>query len=211
MASSTLAKSSVVSLGGSATETTFDLSAILPEAQRRPRLFVGADDNGMTFYAWDGGEEKRVHQKARSFTAIVQGLRTQVLNAGEQTESTKLILDMVLAATGTEISLTCGAKTYSALSLVAAMSGLTGQQLAGEIGISGKAGNKGVVFLSVYADGKPVRNMDAEELLRESRKDDKQVEALEGYISEINARIKGEGTDPVISIATAKDTVEKEF
>ena len=175
--------------GGASPTASFNLATILPEAQRKPRLFVGADNDGNPFYAWDSENQSRIHQQARSFTAQVEGVRTQVVNEGTEKESTKLILDLALEATGECISLSMGVQTYSALSLVAAMSGLTAEELAAPIGISGKAGSKGVVFISVYCNGKSVRNMEAEDLLKESRKDGKQLEAIQGYVAEINDKL----------------------
>ena len=196
--------------GGNSPAVTMDLSAILPEAKRVPRIFIGADEKtGLPFYAWDSENESRAYQATRSFTALITGVRTVVQNPDDDVKrSVKLIVDMALDANGMEISLSTGAKTYSALSLVASLSGLTNEQLARPVGLSGKVGQRGVVFMSVYADGKPIRNIDAEELLRESRKDDKQVEALEGFIAEINARIKA-GVVP--AIAGASDEEEGNF
>ena len=176
--------------GGASPTASFNLATILPEAQRKPRLFVGANNDGLPFYAWDKDAEARVHQQARSFTAQVKGIRTMLVNEGTEKESTKLVLDLALEATGEEIGLSMGGNTYSALTLVAAMSNLSAEQLANPIGISGKAGAKGVVFLSVYADGQPVRNIDAEALIKEARQSGNQIEAIQGYVAEIQARIE---------------------
>lgn len=189
------ASSSAIVAGGSTNEVIMDLSAILPEAKRIPRIFIGANAEGQPFYAWDRESETRAYQNCRSFTALVTGVRTVVQNPDDELKrSTKLIVDVCLES-GQEISISCGAKTYSALTLVAGLSGLTAAQLRGTVGLSGKAGQRGVVFMSVYADGSLIRNEDSEGLLKEARKDDVQVEALEGVVAQIQERItSGEDT-----------------
>lgn len=181
---------SALATGGASPSFTMDLASILPEAKRVPRIFIGANADGMPFYAWDGEAEARAYQQCRSFTALITGVKTVVQNPDDDLKrSVKLIVDMALE-NGQEISLSCGAKTYSALTLAAGLSGLTAEQLAQPVGLSGKAGQRGVVFMSVYSNGKQVRNLEAEELIKESRQNDSQVEAIQGYVAEIQARIE---------------------
>ena len=182
--------STSLAVGGSTPDVVMDLSAILPEVQRKPRIFVQADEKtGLPFYAWDHSTESRSYQNTKSFVAKVAAVKTIVQNADDETKrAVKLVLDLTLD-NGMEITMSCGAATYSSLSLISGMSGLDADQLSKSIGISGKTGTKGVVFLSVFSDGKLIRNPDTEELLKEARKDGVQVQAIESMACDINDRI----------------------
>lgn len=179
-----------ITAGGNNPDVAMDLSAILPEVQRKPRIFVQADEKtGLPFYAWNGETESRSYQATKSFVARITAVKTVVQNADDETKrAVKLVLDLTLE-NGMEITMSCGAATYSALSLTSGLSALTPEQLAQSVGISGKAGTKGVVFLSVFSDGKLIRNLDTEELLKEARKDGVQVQAIESMVRDINDRI----------------------
>ena len=164
------------------------------EPANRPIVFIGGEvEGGQPFYQWNHDENCREYVPANRFSATLLEMKTIVKNADDPIKkSVKLVAEFQTAA-GNRVAMQCGANTYAALGMVAGLSNLTPEQLQKEIGLSGKVGRSGkVTFVSVFADGALQRNPDAEEMLKEAKADGAIVQAIEGYIGDINAKIKVE-------------------
>jgi len=162
--------------------------SILPEIPRKPRLYLGTEENAPSvFYAWDS---TRQFQKATRFTGMLTNVEIRSFESEAYGTSHKLVTSFALEQGGAEVEIIVGTGTYCALTLVAALSGLNEAQLKGMIGISGKAGSKGVVFLSVFADGARVANEDAVDALKQARKKGDQHEAVSQMVDAISAALK---------------------
>lgn len=191
----TLAKTNATTQASAVTQTAqviSDLSSVLPEIPRKPRLYLGAEDGQPSvFYAWNSDESRRVYQQANRFTGMLTNIEVRTVSSEKYGEAHKLVTTFALEGSGQEIEIVVGTGTYCALSLVAALSGLTEAQYKGMIGISGSAGSKGVVFLNVFADGGKVVNEDATDAMKEARKAGNQHEALSQMVDAIKASIDG--------------------
>lgn len=165
--------------------------SILPEVEtRKPRLYLGTQEGAPSvFYAWDSNTNSRQFQQATRFTGMLTGVEVRSFESEAYGTSHKLVTSFALEQGGTEIEIVVGTGTYCALTLVAALSGLNEAQLKGMIGISGKAGSKGVVFLSVFADGNRVANEEAVESLKEARTKGNQHEAVSQMVDAIQAAL----------------------
>lgn len=170
-----------------------DLPPGFTEPMNRPLVFIGGEvEGGQPFYTWNHDESSREYVPANRFSATLLEVKTVVKNADDPIKrSVKLICEFQ-TATGSRVGMSCGANTYAALGIIGGLSALTAEQLKGEIGLSGKVGRNGkVTFVSVFADGQLARNPDAEELLKEAKRDGTVIEAIEGYCADINDRIRG--------------------
>ena len=160
------------------------------EQPSRPIVYVGGEEEGgLPFYSWNHDTNSREYVPTARFSASLLELKTLVKNADDPKRAAVKLVAEFQTASGARVAMSMGAKTYSALGLVAGLSALDETQLRGVIGLSGKTGKSGVTFVSVFSDGKLMRNPNSEDLLKESRQDDAQVEAIEGLIGEINAKL----------------------
>ena len=161
------------------------------EPVSRPMVFIGGEvEGGQPFYTWNHDEERRDYVPVNRFSATLLSLKTVVKNADDNIKrSVKLVAEFETAS-GSRVAMSCGANTYAALGLVAGLTACTPEQLKGEIGLSGKVGKNGkVTFVSVFADGQLKRNPDAEEALKEAKKDGTMIEVVEGYIGDLSANL----------------------
>lgn len=161
------------------------------ERPARPIVYIGGEEEGGNpFYTWNHDEDCKEYVPVNQFSARLLEIKTLVKNANNpKLRSVKLVCEFETKS-GARVAMSCGAKTWAAIGIVAGMALLTPEQLGKEIGLKGRVGNNGVTFINVYADGGTPRNDDAVNALREARADDVQVEAIEGYLGEINARIQ---------------------
>ena len=161
------------------------------EAETRPVVYIGGEnEGGLPFYTWNFDDQKKEYVPVNRFSAQLIGIDTRVKNADDEMKrSVKLVLEFKTSSGG-RVAISCGAKTYSAIGIVSGLNAMTADQLAGEIGLFGKVGRNGVTFINTYADGQPVRDVNAEDLLKEARKDDGQIEAVQGYVGEIKAKLE---------------------
>lgn len=176
-------------------EVNTDMSVMMPpgfaEPVNRPMIFIGGEsENGPCFYTWNRDEERRDYVPVNRFSASLLSIKTVVRNPdNELTRSVKIVAEFQTAS-GSPVAMSCGANTYSALGLIAGLSACTDAELNSELGLSGRTGKNGkVTFVSVFASSQLKRNPDAEELLKEAKKDGVMAEAIEGYINDINNRI----------------------
>lgn len=185
--------------GGSSPSTAMTVvaaggAALMPpgfeEAPNRPIVYIGGDqEGGLPFYQWNADEDRKEFVPVNRFSARLIDIKTLVKNAEDpRTRSVKLIAEFETSS-GARVAMSTGAKTYSAIGLTAGLAGLSADQLTREIGLYGKVGRNGVTFINVYADGASIRNEDGVALLREARADDVQVEAVEGMLAEIKAKL----------------------
>ena len=189
----TAAQDEVLEMMPTQVEQKMEIVAMPPgfkEAESRPVVYIGGtEEGGLPFYEWNFDEERKDYVPVNRFSARLIDIKTVVKNADDDMKrTTKLVLEFE-SADGGRVAISCGAKTYSALGIVSGLSGMSSEQLAGEIGLSGKVGRRGVTFVNTFAQGGLVRHPDSEELLKESRKDDAQVEAVEGLVGEIKKKL----------------------
>ena len=162
------------------------------EPLNRPMIFIGGEtENGPCFYTWNRDTESRDYVPVNRFSAHLIELKTIVKNPdNDLTRSVKLVAEFQTAS-GQRVAMSCGANTYSALGFVAGLSACTDEELTREIGISARSGKNGkVTFVSVFADGALKRNPNSEELLKEAKTDGVMIDALEGFVQDINTRVK---------------------
>ena len=191
--STTKASEQVLEMAPATVERKMEIVAMPPgfaAAETRPVVYIGgSEEGGLPFYEWNFDEERKDYVPVNRFSARLMDIKTIVKNADDDIKRTvKLVLEFETASGG-RVAISCGAKTYSALGIVSGLSGMSSEQLAGEIGLSGKVGRRGVTFVNTFAQGGLVRHPDSEELLKESRKDDAQVECIEGLIGEIKRKL----------------------
>lgn len=189
-------KSGTVSTEMTVIDTAAADANIMPpgfsEPVNRPLIFIGGEtENGPCFYQWDRQSESRNYVPVNRFSASLIELKTVIKNAdNELTRAVKLIAEFE-TPTGQRVAMSCGANTYSALGFVSGLSACTDAELGGEIGISARSGKNGkVTFVSVFANGQLKRNPNSEDLLKESKQDGVMVDALQGYVTDINTRLQ---------------------
>ena len=199
--STTLAKTKVSSVSAvampepAAINTEMTVSLMPPgftEPVSRPIVFIGGEvEGGMPFYTWNHNDNAREYVPVNRFSATLMEVKTIIKNGDDELKRAVKLVCEFETASGQRVAMSAGANTYAALGIVGGLSNLTSEQLQGEIGLSGKVGRNGkVTFVSVFADGQLARNPDAEELLKAAKKDGTVVELIEGYLSDINEKIK---------------------
>lgn len=199
--STTLAKTKVSSASAvampepAAINTEMTVSLMPPgfsEPVNRPIVFIGGEvEGGQPFYTWNHDASAREYVPVNRFSATLMEVKTIVKNADDELKRAVKLVCEFETASGQRVAMSAGANTYAALGIVAGLSALTSEQLQGEIGLSGKVGRNGkVTFVSVFADGQLSRNPDAEELLKEAKKDGTVIELIEGYLADINEKIR---------------------
>ena len=191
----TLAKIKTPVVAVEAGEVSTDMSVIMPpgfeEPVNRPMIFIGGEsENGPCFYTWNRDEERRDYVPVNRFSATLLSIKTVVRNPdNDLTRSVKIVAEFQTSS-GALVAMSCGANTYSALGMVAGLSACSEAELNGELGLSGRTGKNGkVTFVSVFASSQLKRNPDAEELLKEAKRDGVMTDAIEGYIQDINNKI----------------------
>ena len=190
----TEAASATIDAGGTSPAQVMAVVGAMPpgfvEPVTRPMVYIGGEtEGGAPFYTWNHDEEKKDFVPVNRFSARLLEIKTIIKNPDDELKrAVKVVLEFE-TATGGRVGISCGAKTWSALGIVAGISGMTAEQLQGEIGLSGKVGRRGVTFISCFAEGGLVRNPNAEELLKEARADDAQIECVEGLVGEIQAKL----------------------
>lgn len=156
----------------------------------RPIVYIGGDvEGGQPFYQWDREKSAKDFIPVNRFSATLKDIKTIIKNADdEDRRSCKVVMEFE-TATGGQVAISVGAKTWAAMGIVSGLSGMSSVQLTSEIGLWGRVGRKGVTFINTFVDGGCVRNPDAEELLKESRKDGAQEEAITGLVGEIRKKL----------------------
>ena len=187
------AATATIDAGGTSPDQAMAVVGMPPgfvEPVTRPMVYIGGEtEGGAPFYTWNHTDEKKDFVPVNRFSARLIEIKTIVKNPDdEQKRAVKVVLEFE-TSTGGRVGISCGAKTWSALGIVAGISGMTAEQLQSEIGLSGKVGRRGVTFISCFAEGGLVRNPNAEDLLKEARADDAQVECVEGLVAEIQQKL----------------------
>ena len=174
---------------------TTKMEVMLPpgfeEAPSRPIVYVGGEsEGGAPFYVWNRDKEAKDFIPTKRFSATLLDVKTLVRNPDDAVKrSVKLVLEFSTAS-GERVAFSMGANTYAGMGALAGLSALSSEQLAAPIGLSGKVGNQGrVTFVSIYSDGKLMRNVDAEDLLKECRGGDSYLPAVEGLIANIREKL----------------------
>jgi hypothetical protein len=161
------------------------------EAPSRPIVYVGGEmEGGAPFYVWNRDTESKDFVPTKRFSATLLDVKTLVRNPDDPIKrSVKLVLEFSTAS-GERVAFSMGVNTYAGMGAIAGLSALSAEQLAAPIGLSGKVGNQGrVTFVSVYSDGKLMRNVDSEDLLKECRGGDSYLPAVEGLIANIREKL----------------------
>ena len=157
----------------------------------RPIVYIGgSEEGGQPFYQWNRDTNSKEFIPVNRFSATLTDIKTIIKNADdEDRRSCKVVMEFQTASGG-QVAISVGAKTWAAMGIVSGLSGMSSDQLQGEVGLWGRVGRKGVTFISTFADGGCVRHPDSEELLKESRKDGAQEEAIVGLVGEIRKKLK---------------------
>ena len=189
-------KTATVTSAPAAGPVNTEMSVMMPpgfqEPVSRPMIYIGGEvEGGPCFYTWNKEDSGRDYVPVNRFSASLIELRTVVYNPDDKlTRSVKLIVEFQ-TPTGARVGMCCGAGTYSSLGLISGLSACSPEQLRGEIGLSGKTGKNGkVTFVNVFANGEYMRNQSSEALLKEAKNDGVMEEAIQGFISDINATLK---------------------
>lgn len=187
------AASATIDAGGASPAQAMAVVGMPPgfvEPATRPMVYIGGEtEGGSPFYTWNHEEDRKDFVPVNRFSARLIEIKTIVKNPDDELKrAVKVVLEFE-TGTGGRVGISCGAKTWSALGIVAGISGMSAEQLQGEIGLSGKVGRRGVTFISCFAEGGLVRNPNAEDLLKEARADDAQIACVEGLVAEIQARL----------------------
>ncbi len=195
----TLAKvntqATTIDLPDASSSITSEMTMLMPpgftEPVSRPMVFIGGEvEGGSPFYTWNHDDSTREYVPVNRFSARVIEVKTIIKNADDETRrAVKLVVECE-TATGQRVALSCGAKTYAAMGIIAGLNKLTADELSREVGLSGKVGRGGkVTFVSVFSDGKLIRDPNSEDLLKEAKKDDTLVETIESYVKDINENL----------------------
>lgn len=188
----TLATVSTTDRPSQTVETTM---SVLPpgfeERTSRPMVFIGGEtEGGQPFYQWNRETSSREYIPTNRFTAKLTDVKLLVKNADDELKRTVKLVCEFVTASGGQVAVSCGAATYSAIGIVAGLNNLSAEQLSRELGLSGKVGKGGrVTFVNVYADGQPSRDMNSEDLLKETRGTDEYMKAVEGFVGDIKAKL----------------------
>ena len=195
------AATTIVDQGGSAPSTGMTLMPPgFEDRPARPIVYIGgSEEGGQPFYTWNFDTESKDFVPVNKFSARLIDIKTLVKNADDEMKRAVKLVCEFETASGGRVAMSCGAKTWSALGLVAGLSVLTPEQLTQEIGLIGKVGKRGVTFVNVYASGGAARNDDAVAMLREARDDDNQIAAIEGYVGDIKAKLAEANSLPALA------------
>ncbi len=157
----------------------------------RPIVYIGGEtEGGNPFYQWDREANAKQYVETNKFSARLTDIKTIVKNPDDDTlRSVKVVFEFATESGG-EVALCVGANTWAAMGIISGLSGMSSDQLSYEIGLSGKCGRKGVTFMNVFSQGGLIRNPDVEEQLKEARKDGVLIEAVEGFVGDIRARLR---------------------
>ena len=197
----TLAKTKVettAAITAPAGEVHTEMSLMMPpgfaEPVNRPIVYIGGEtEGGQPFYTWNHDDSSREYVPVNRFSATLLEVKTMVKNPDDDLKRAVKLVCEFQTASGQRVAMSAGVNTYASLGILAGLSACDANELAGEIGLSGKVGRNGkVTFVSVFAGGQLKRNPDAEELLKEAKKDGTIEEVATGYIADINAKIKVE-------------------